>query len=369
MSYPYTVARALGGRAAAMSTSLAGRSSVPVASRAASAADRGLLGRVRITARGIQIALGVIWLVDGLLQFQSYMYTHGFVSDVLQSTAAGQPSWIGDPINTVAAFYGRDLSLWNTAAAEIQTLIGLGLIVSRRTVRPALAVSFAWSLVVWWLGEGFGLLTSNTEPSALMGAPGAVIIYALIGLAVWPRRSSSSDPGSLDAAINSRVASYAWSVLWLMSGLLWLLNVNRSRNAIHDMIAGMASGSPHWLASLQNSVASATAGHGEPIAIALAAISLIVAAGVWLPALRLAVLAAGVVVSLVYWVIGQSLGGPFWAGQATDVNAAPLFVLLAFVLIPSAGSTGAGSPIAAHNERAKTAASSAEKAAPTPVAR
>jgi hypothetical protein len=270
-----------------------------------------------------------------VLQFQSYMYTHGFVSDVLQSTAAGQPSFIGKPITSIAAFYGRDLTVWNTLAAEIQCLIGLGLIASRKTVRPALAVSFVWSVIVWWLGEGFGLLTSNTEPSALMGAPGAVIIYAMIGLAVWPSKATGTE-SSANEPINDRAASYSWAILWVMSAILWLLNINRSKNAIHDMLTGMAGNSPHWLATWQNSIANVTQGHGGPIAIALAVISLFVALGIFTPALRIPVVTIGIVISLVYWVLGQSLGGPFWAGQATDVNAAPLFVLLGVALIPGA---------------------------------
>jgi hypothetical protein len=323
-----------------MSTTQAAARRAPAALPAAGR-PLALRGPLRVTRRGVQIALGAIWLIAGVLQFQSYMYTHGFVSDVLQSTAAGQPSFIGRPITSIAAFYGRDLTLWNTLAAELQCLIGLGLIASRKTVRPALAVSFAWSLIVWWLGEGFGMLTSNTEPSALMGAPGAVIIYAMIGLAVWPKKATGTER-SANEAIDDRVASCSWGVLWVTSAVLWLLNVNRSKNAIHDMLAGMAGGSPHWLASWQDSVAKATQGHGGPLAIALAAISAIVACGVFSTRLRLPIVAIGIVVSLAYWVLGQSLGGPFWAGQATDVNAAPLFILLGIALVPGARTSHVG---------------------------
>jgi hypothetical protein len=51
-----------------------------------------------------------------------------------------------------------------------------------------------------------------------------------------------------------------------------------------------------------------------------------------------AALALGATVSLAYWVFGQNLGGPFWAGQATDVNTGPLLVLLALALAPSSQS-------------------------------
>ncbi len=112
------------------------------------------------------------------------MYTHGIVSEVFAPAAERQWSIVGGPMKTFDSFYGRDLTLWNTLAGEIQVAIGLGLILSRKTVKPALLVSFAWALVVWWFGEGFGGLTSNTLPSPLMGAPGAVILYAIVGLLV-----------------------------------------------------------------------------------------------------------------------------------------------------------------------------------------
>ena len=84
---------------------------------------------------------------------------------------------------------------------------------------------------------------------------------------------------------------------------------------------------------MQTTVANSVQGHGETIAIALAIVSLAVAVGVW-TRLRLPALIVGIVVSLAYWVFGQSLGGPFWAGGGTDVNSGPLFVLLAAALIP-----------------------------------
>jgi hypothetical protein len=292
-------------------------------------------GRVRITTRGIQIALGLIWLLDGLLQFQSFMYTHNFITEVIEPSAEGQPGFIGGPIHTFAHFYGHDLTLWNTLAAEIQCAIGLGLILSKKTVEAALLVSFVWALVIWWFGEGFGGLTSHTEPSPLMGAPGAVIIYAIIGLLVWPTNKQDGRSPADRGPLGDRGGLYTWSGLWGMSAVLWLLNVNRASGATHEMIKGMAEASPHWLATFQNSVGDHTQGHGATIAIGLAIISLAVAFGVWTPS-RWGALVLGIVISLAYWVFGQSLGGPFWIGNATDVNAGPLFVLLAFALFPVA---------------------------------
>jgi hypothetical protein len=299
-----------------------------------------LRSRLRVTRRGLQIALGCIWLLDGLLQFQSYMYTHAFLAEVIEPTAKGQPGLISDPILTFAHFYGHDLTLWNTLAAEIQCAIGLGLILSRRTVRPALLVSFAWAFVVWWFGEGFGTILSGAPVSPLMGAPGAVLVYGLIGLLVWPKKPEgerSVAEGERSVAggglLGDRGGLVVWSLLWLEAAVLWMLNVDRSRGAIHEQIAGMAAAAPHWLASVQSSVAHASQGHGVTIATLLALASALIALGVW-TRLRSGALALGVVLSLAYWVLGQSLGGPFWAGQATDVNTGPLLVLLALTLMP-----------------------------------
>ncbi len=312
----------------------------PIAGRQAQlseplAQDRRSLRPPIVTTRGIQIALGAIWMLVGLLQFQSFMYTHGIVTEVFAPAAEHQWSIVGGPMKTIDSFYGHDLTLWNTLAAEIQCAIGLGLILSKKTVKPALIVSFGWALSVWWFGEGFGGLTSNTLPSPLMGAPGAVILYAIIGLLVYPTdKHEGRSPADL-GPLGDRGGLYAWSGLWAMSAGLWLANVNRAKDATHEMIKAMSEASPHWLARLQISIGNHTQGHGTTIAIVLAIVSLAVAIGVWMP-LRRPALVLGIVVSLAYWVFGQSLGGPFWSGNATDVNAAPLFVLLAVALFPVA---------------------------------
>ena len=59
--------------------------------------------------------------------------------------------------------------------------LGLG-IAWRPTVRLALAASIAWSLAVWWLGEGLGGILAGTA-SPVNGAPGPVLFYAILARA------------------------------------------------------------------------------------------------------------------------------------------------------------------------------------------
>jgi hypothetical protein len=289
---------------------------------------RSLRERLRITRRGVQIALGCIWLLDGLLQFQKFMYTHAFLAEIIEPTAKGQPGFIREPILTLAHFYGHDFTLWNTLSAEIQCAIGLGLILGGRAVRPALFVSYFWAFTVWWFGEGFATLFSGTPVSPLMGAPGAVFVYLMIGLLVWPKDDNAAGKpvdGGLLGRLGGRVV---WTVVWLEATVLWMLHVDRTKEAIKEQISGMAEAAPHWLATTQHSVANGFGGDGVTTATVLAILSLLIALGVWTRA-RPIVLILGAALSLLYWVYGQSLGGPFWIGNATDVNSGPLLVLLA----------------------------------------
>ena len=137
------------------------------------------------TQRVLQIVLGLFWLLDAGLQFQPYMFGSGFTTTYLLNNAHNQPDIVRWIITNVGNFVGPHVSVWNTFFALIQVAIGVGLLF-RRTVRPALAVSFFWALGVWFFGEGLGQLLTGSA-SALTGAPGSVFLYGLIGLMAWPR--------------------------------------------------------------------------------------------------------------------------------------------------------------------------------------
>jgi hypothetical protein len=272
--------------------------------------------------RMIQTVLGLLWLLDGALQFQSFMYSKDFVQTILD-TASGQPAWFASTIRWGAHLAQHNLTMFNTSFALVQVLIGLGLLY-RRTVKPALTVSFAWALTVWWVGEGLGMLFTNTA-SPLTGAPGAVILYAIIGLVVWP----SDRPGGL---LGVKGARMAWATLWLAMGWLWLLAANSSANATHDLISAAPSGAL-WLTSVEHAAANAANGRGLVIALVLAFVSAAIGVAVAMNWRAKAFLAVAIVLNLAYWLVGQGLGG-LLTGSATDPNTAPLFILFALALYP-----------------------------------
>jgi hypothetical protein len=301
-------------------SSITGSGAVPAAVGGESAIDRVKSYFFSDSRRSIQTVLGLVWVLVGALQFQSFMYGKGFIQ-MLQGMTAGQPGWVADSVNQGAATMQSHQAIFNTGAALIQVAIGFG-ILYRRTTKPAIVVSFAWALVVWWFGEAFGMLFMNMS-MPLTGAPGAVLLYGLIGAIVWP----NDRPGGL---LGVRGARTAWGALWLVMAWLWLLAPSSSANSIHNAIMTAPTGMS-WLTSLQNWVASITKGNGLIFALVLSAASAAIGIAVavnW-RAKEFLILAA--VLNLIFWVVGQGFGGIF-AGGATDPNAGLLFIALAYTL-------------------------------------
>ena len=231
--------------------------------------------------RILQLILAAIWLLDGVLQYQSSMYTKVF-GQMIGGTSSGNPGVIARPISWNATLVEHHLVLLNTVFATIQLLIGLG-IACRPTVRLALAASIAWSLGVWWFGEGLGGVLSGAA-SPVNGAPGAVIFYALLAVLLWPAdRPAVTAPFVAARAVGATVARLLWLVLWGSLAYFALTPANRAPQALHDMIVGMTGGEPGWLTALENHAAALVAHQGLAASIVLAVALIVVALGVYLP--------------------------------------------------------------------------------------
>ena len=308
-------------------SSISGAGTVPRAVGGESVVSRARAYFFSDGRRSIQTVLGLIWVLVGALQFQSFMYGKGFIQ-LLQGLTAGQPGWVASSVNQGAATMESHQAIFNTGAALIQVAIGLG-ILYKRTTKPAILVSFAWVLAVWWFGEAFGMMFMATTPmggapmaSALTGAPGAVLLYGLIGAIVWP----NDRPGGL---LGVRGARAAWAALWLVMAWLWLVEAGGA-NGIHNAINAAPSGMS-WLSSVQDGFANITKGNGVIFAIILAGVSAAIGIAVAMNWRAKEFLILAAVLNLIYWVVGQGFGGIFQGG-ATDPNAGLLFIVLCYAL-------------------------------------
>lgn len=192
--------------------------------------------------RLLQLTLAAIWLLDAVLQYQPFMFTSGF-SKMLAGTADGNPAPIASPVTGSAHLIGHHLAAANAVFATIQLLLGLG-IAWRPTARAALAASVAWALGVWWLGEGLGGILAGTA-SPVSGAPGAVIIYALLAVLLWPADRDRPAPFVAGRATGATAARALWLILWASLAFFALQSASRAPQGISGMLAGMAAGQPN----------------------------------------------------------------------------------------------------------------------------
>jgi hypothetical protein len=296
------------------------------------------LSRARVTRRGLQIALGLFWLLDGGLQFQPFMLRASFATDVLAPVGDGQPHWVAGPVHWAASVVAAHPVAWDVPFASIQVLLGLGMLVPR-TARLALAASLPWSIAVWYFGEGLSGLAGGSA-SIISGAPGSVLVYALLALAAWPRggRSNIAPP---------RWLPYAWATFWIGGAVYQALPGNNTSADLAGQITAFPGPSP--LSSVQNSIARFVTHHGVAAVVVVAAVEALIG----LAALRRTTLhasaAAGLLALLAIWVIGQGLG-QVYSGQATDPNTAAIAVLVATALLVGYRTRGAPTATAFREE-------------------
>jgi hypothetical protein len=277
---------------------------------------------VRITRRHLQISLGLLWLLDGALQCQPFMFTRHFARQVLAPAGAGQPAALAGPMHFVESLVSAHPSPTNTGFALVQISLGL-MLLTRRHSRAVLTASIGWALSVWIVGEGLGGLA--TGATLLTGAPGSALLYGAIAMLAWPAHDRQGDERP------SWLALPMWCTLWLMGAGLQLIDGNNSSSSLTMMLRMSQSGAPTWIARIDQHLAHLSLPSWT--SACLAAVYVLVAIWAVVPGwTRQLSIGIGIVISLAGWLLFQGLGD-LTSGQATDPNTGPLLVLLALAVV------------------------------------
>ena len=322
---------------------------------------------IKLTKRGVQISLGILWLLDGALQLQHQMFSSAFATQVIEPAIQGQPRFVSGPMNFGVHMLLLHPAVFDALAAVTQLGIG-ALILWERTIKWGLLSSVAWGLIVWIFGEGYGGIFS-AHTLLLMGAPGAVIIYVLLALAVMPSKGDDKKHHKKQPAAYWLV--FVWLVLWVGGGVYAMLPGQDTASDVSAMISGNAQITPGWLASVDKRTANAINGFGgtskkittcnsgssmnmtgtqmahmsnqsctttqsDPgywFILLMTALQIgigfgVLFSGIW----RKLAISLGILLSLAFWVVGQNLGA-YFTGLATDPNSAPLFILLGLTIL------------------------------------
>ncbi len=293
-----------------------------------------LISRKRLT----QI-LGLLWLIDGLLQIQPQMWTMNMVNGVMKPMLDGQPAGIEASLQWIVQVTTQNLVLVNLLICVVQILIGLSLLIGRSDtlIKFTLIASIVWSFIVWYGGEGMSMLLTG-QASALTGAPGAVLLYALLALVVYPRNPQAGpDEGGILSRLQLRWALAAfWILMAALQAQPYWWQSGQISGAISNMVgAGGLNGvlvDPvlKWLSTITAN---------SEIGLNIALIAVFLALGIALLVVKNAhirpVLVASIVVSVLFWYFTEAFGMIF-TGMATDFNSGLLLVVMALACWPLA---------------------------------
>jgi len=314
--------------------------------------NKQLKQKFKFTRRKTQIALGIFWLIDMLFQLQPKMFSQRFIDNNILPNSVGQPFVVYGPMHFFSHIFLLSPVVMNVLIILIQLAIAI-LIFNKRTAKIGLLISIFWGLFVWYIGEGLGgILLGGGNGSLLMGAPGAALLYVILAVAAIPNTKEKTP---------SQWLIFAWAIIWIGLGINQLLPTHASLVDISSMIMQNTRGAPGWLFFLNSHVASAlyniasktshaTANNimtgmmstgsnlskalrGYWFVVLMSLVEIIIGLGVFIGHIgRRAVLIGSIVMSLFFWLVGQSLG-QFYSGYATDLNTAPIMILFALILL------------------------------------
>ena len=103
----------------------------------------------------IRIAFGVIWLIDGVLEWQPADF-HNFLQ-LITAMSQGQPAPLGAVISAGQAVVAINPTLANGLLAAFETAVGLSLITNTLS-RWALRISVLLAALIWVFGQGLGMV-------------------------------------------------------------------------------------------------------------------------------------------------------------------------------------------------------------------
>jgi hypothetical protein len=271
--------------------------------------------------------LGALWLVDGILQLQPAMFGPDFAQNILADDIPGQPAFMVSLLNLAIDVFNANPVLANAVSAAIQLAIGALLLFPGAAGwrRAVLWASVVWSVVVWVFSEAMGNLLTGSA-SFYTGAPGSVLLYLIIALALLY-------PDRLPPARLPQVAG----VVFLVGAALNAFPTFWTDANAAQALFGASQGDPSpVIASAANVLAGVAT---SAVVVNLISIGLLVVFGVLLLVRpdRVVGWATIVFLALVWW-ISQDFGGitTFPTDTATDPNSAvPLMIMVVPALLPA----------------------------------
>ncbi|WP_458329274.1 hypothetical protein [Caldiplasma sukawensis] len=274
----------------------------------------------------IQIFIGFLWIIDGILQFQPEM-PYDFLISVIIPSISVYPQPIFNILNLGYKIWTINPIFFNSLAGSFQIFLGLSFLFIRKEkiVRYISLLSILWLIFIYVFGEGMGddFVSGVTY---LTGFPGSALIYVFLTLPLLHLKRLH------DAFHIKRYFSLVLSTLFIISAFIQMLplNVYFSNASLSQIVQTNTYyfGVPYAVSYFQEIFWHYIFPFNSYVNLMFALIMLYIGMGVFLD-IKFTYY-AGIFFTIIVWFFFQSLG--FFQFPATDPNSG-LPVIFIFLLI------------------------------------
>ncbi len=293
-----------------------------------------------LSRKVLQRVLGALWLIDGLLQLQPQMFTANMINGVMKPMLQGQPGLIEPSLQFIVAQTTLHITAVNLLVAIVQIGLGLGFLVfSERWVKELVWISIVWALIVWYGGEGMSMLLTS-QASVLTGAPGAVLLYPLLGLVIYPRQQPQREGVSEEGLLSRKHFRWVLAGFWCFAALLQLQPFWWQDGQISQSIGAMVGqGGLNRIVVDPVLLLISNVTNTSEIVLNGVLIVIFFALGIALALVKeeqvRPFLIISIVASVLIWYVAEGFGMVL-TGMATDFNSGLLLILMTLACWPKA---------------------------------
>lgn len=266
--------------------------------------------------------LGVLWLVDGLLQLQPHMALSNL--DLILMGGWGEPGWLIGFLSDgfVHTVYANQWAVpLDGLLAGVQIFLGLSLLlnVDNAMGRWTLRLSVPFGLMVWVVAEWLGSLLSLSV-SFVTGGPGAALLYVGMALLLLNDDIWRRPDGLLQIR---RGVGLAWIIGALLQAFPTFWTANGLTTPFQQSLVMTPTSVRTW--PISHFIAWASV-HPQIANAVLVVGCLLFGLAIWKAWRGFVVYAAEGAWLLGIWWMGENFGA-LWGGMATDPNSAPVWAL------------------------------------------
>lgn len=304
---------------------------------------RSVAGKHEYWLRRLRLGLGVLWLIDALLQMQPGMFHPAFYGNlpdtlmpsVLQDLHESAPSWIAWAVRATQWCFIHFPIQTNLLVIVIQLFLAACLLLKlpERFIKIAAWLSIFWGMIIWVFGEALGGLGSWGDMTFYAGFPGSALLYAFAGFVLLGllARGHARD-------LWKRTK---WSIVGylVICGILQLLPINGQWDVKSQMSLFGNSGFQAQPGIFSAPVMAYTlwvSGHASENNIVLALLVFLAAYSVWFWQQEKFARGFVYVWLLLTWWFSMDFGNLF-SGLSTDPNIPPILFLLLLAFAPRKG--------------------------------